>query len=101
MRVQFNESQRIDVLEMITIENKEYIPRLQLLESMDQSPEIKQSPSISKNQGKKAQQQRQKEEEARRKPPQAFVPRSAVGEWGLPNGVLEFLEVSALPMLDI
>lgn len=94
MRVQFNEFQKIDVLEMITVENKEYIPRLQLLESMEQSPEMKQSPSITKSQGKKAQQQRQKEEEAKRRQPQAFVPRSVVGEWGLPNGVSEWLEVN-------
>lgn len=78
----------------MTSEHSEYVPRRQLLQMVSESPEIKQSPNVSKAAGKRQQRQKplQVPDEQR---PQISVPKSSVNEWGLPAQVLALLEVSS------
>ena len=60
---------------------------------VSESPDIKQSPSASKAAGKR--QQRQKPQIPDEQGPQITVPKTSVGEWGVPSQVLFLLEVSS------
>lgn len=78
----------------MTSEHNEYIPRRQLLQIASESPEIKHSPNASKAAGKR--QQRQKPPQVPdEKGPLINVPKSSVGEYGVPSQVQFLLEVSS------
>lgn len=82
----------MDILDLVTTEHNEYIPRSNLLQAAAESPDIKQSPSTSKTSSKKAQ-QRQKQQAQENQPPQVKVPRSEFHEYGTTQAILHFLEV--------
>ena len=75
------------------MDHYELLPRAQLLELAQGSPDMKQSPNASKSSSKKGAQQRQKQIQARDQPPQTPVPDSAVNEYGTTRAVVQFLEV--------
>ncbi len=82
----------MDVLEFVTNEHNEYIPRTTLVQAAAESPEIKHSPNVSKTAGKRAQ-QRQKQQQQENLQPQIPVPESAFHECGTTPAVWIFLEV--------
>ncbi|KAL9067619.1 MAG: hypothetical protein Q9161_006808, partial [Pseudevernia consocians] len=92
LRCQFDQNWRIDLLELTTVEHSEYVPRQELLRSAAESPDIKQSPNISKSSGKRAQQQRQKQQHAQDQPAPKPVPSSMVLEYGMTKGAQTYLE---------
>ena len=71
--------------------HNEYIHRAGLVQTAAKSPEIKQSPNVSKarRQTRKAQQQPPDDQ-----PPQIPIPKSAVTDMGVTNAIQQFLEVS-------
>ena len=82
LRAQINNNHKFDVLEHLVQEYTEHIP----LKSMQpESPEQKPSPNVTKGGKKAAAQQRMNKVPA--------VPRSAVTEWGVCDGVIQLLEV--------
>ena len=61
-----------------------------------ESPDLKQSPTMSKTQSKRAQQQQKQQAAANKnQPPQAPIPASMVNEFGTTRAVQEFLELVA------
>lgn len=97
LKAKFDANHMLELLEWSTTYFKEFIPLEQLKKSAGQSPELKQSPTISKSTGKRAQQQRQKEQEAARNQPlQVPLPKSIVSDVGLTPAVIECLEVCEL-----
>lgn len=82
----------MDILDLVTIEHNEYVPRFTLLQTAAESPEIKQSPNASKSAGKRAQ-ARQKQLQQENQPPQIPVPEAAFNDWGTKLQIWEFLEV--------
>ena len=87
LKAQLDSNSKIESLEFFTTKHSEYIPR-SLLQSMAESPDMKQSPKMSKTQGKKAQSRQQP-------PPPGTItlPRPTVSEWGVTPPVMQFLEV--------
>jgi hypothetical protein len=87
--VLFDEFSKIQRLDIMTSSWQEYIPRNLASNALNaaRSPQQnqKQSPKMNKN-IKKLQQQNQPE-------PVVEVPSSGVKDWGIPNNVLQFLEV--------
>ncbi|KAL9635636.1 MAG: hypothetical protein Q9164_003329 [Protoblastenia rupestris] len=95
MRAQYNRDHALDILDLVTEEHTEFIPRAQLVSTQIDSPELKQSPTMSKAQSKRAQQQRQKQAAAEKDHlPQTPVPKSIVNEWGATRAVWQFLELA-------
>ncbi|KAL9034903.1 MAG: hypothetical protein Q9180_005153 [Flavoplaca navasiana] len=95
LRVQFNQIDKIDVLEILTTSHEEFVPRAQLLRAATESPEMKHSPNQSKATGKKAAQQRQKQAQtAQEQGPVAAVPSSIINDQGVTPSVQQFLEVA-------
>ena len=94
LRAQFDQNGRIDVLDLVTTEHNEYVPRAQL-QAAAESPDHKQSPNATKATGKRASQQRGKQQlqvpqgQAR----QISVPTSMVNSYGVTDAVSRFLEV--------
>lgn len=95
LRAQFDQNGRIDILDLVTTEHNEYIPRVQLQPAVE-SPDHKQSPSISKATGKRASQQRGKQQlqAPQEQAPQIVVPTSMVNSYGVTDAVSRFLEVN-------
>lgn len=87
LRAQFDQNGKIDVLDLVTNEHNEYIPRAQLLAPVE-SPDPKQSPKLSKTVGKRSQQKQQQSQ-----PPHIPLPVSIVNSYGVTEGVMRFLEV--------
>lgn len=87
LKAQLDSNSKIESLEFFTQKHAEYIPR-SLLQSMADSPDMKQSPKMSKSQGKKAQQRQQQQST-----PTVSLPRPTVSEWGVTTSVMQFLEV--------
>lgn len=87
----------MNILDLVTNKHNEYIPRGSLMQTAAESPEIKQSPSISKNGGKRGIHQRQKMQAQTAQDPnrQAPPPESMVNDYGITKDVWQFLEVSA------
>lgn len=94
LRAQFDQQTKIDILDLITTEHSEYIPRTTLVQAAAESPEIKQSPNTSKATGKRAQ-QRQKQQQLENQPPQVSVPETAFHDSGTTPAVWQFLEVKS------
>ena len=86
LRVTFDDMQKIEHLNILTTGWQEYIPRSALLQA--QSPEVKQSPKLTNKNIKRTQ---GKAAEIIHRP---IIPPSGVGEFGIPNHVFQFLEVS-------
>jgi len=86
LRVTFDDMQKIEQMNISTTGWQEYIPRSVLLQP--QSPEVKQSPKITNKNLKRAQ---GKPTEQNTRP---IIPQSGVGEFGVPNHIFQFLEVS-------
>lgn len=99
LRAQFDQTGRIDLLDLVTNEHSEYVPRQGLLQAAAESPDNKQSPNASKAAGKRGSQQRQKQQTQPiqdQNPLVAPVPGSMVNDSGTTKPVWQFLEVSAL-----
>ncbi|KAL8931340.1 MAG: hypothetical protein Q9211_007037 [Gyalolechia sp. 1 TL-2023] len=95
LRVQFDQSGKIDVLEILTTSHEEFVSRAQLLRAATESAEMKQSPNQSKASGKKAAQQRQKQAQAMHEQvPVAAVPNTTINDQGVTPSVQQFLEVA-------
>lgn len=103
LKAQFNSDDQLELLDMAFPDWQEYITLDHLKESVvkEDIPDIKQSPSNTKAQGKRAQQQAKQQakqaaeaEQAaqRNQAPLTPVPRSLVGYTGLPNSVQHYLE---------
>lgn len=92
----FDQVGKILTLEMVTNQHNEYVSISSLRQTSAESPEIKQSPNISKN-GAKRSQQRQKQlaQLGQDQSPQVPIPEPMVTENGTTVAVWEFLEVSA------
>lgn len=96
LRAQFDGNEKLDLLELITTEHNEYVPRQALVQTAAAaSPDIKQSPNQSKAAGKRAQ-QRLKQQQLENQPPQIPVPDSVVMEFGVTFPTWHFLEVRPL-----
>ena len=94
LSAQFDNLGKIDILEMHPQEHQELVPRAQLLQSAQSSPDVKNSPNASKSANKKGAQQRQKQLQVRDQLPHAPVPDSMVNtDVGTTKGVQQFLEV--------
>lgn len=85
LRAHFDVNNKIEVLDIVTINHTEYLPRSQL-QALEQSEQQKQSPKTSKNMGKRGQ---QKQVNA----PAVTLPESMVTNNGVPVAVMTFLEV--------
>lgn len=76
-------SNKIEMLDIVVMNHTEYLPRSQL-QALG-SPDLKQSPKVSKNMGKRG---------AKQPPqPQIQLPESMVTPNGVPTAVMSFLEV--------
>lgn len=94
LRAQFDQQGKLDVLDIAALEHNEYIPRAGLVQTAAESPEIKQSPNMSKAAGKRRKAQQQPPDD---QPPQIPIPKSAVTDMGVTNAIQQFLEVSYCP----
>lgn len=83
IKVNFDENQRIECLFLETKGWSEHVPRALLQEPA--SPEQTRSPKTKKN---------QKNQQSQQSQPGFKVPRSPCGVYGLPDKLLQFLEVS-------
>lgn len=94
LRAQFDQNDRIDILDLVTTEHNEYVPRARLQAAVE-SPDHKQSPSASKATGKRASQQRGKQQllVPQEQAPQIVAPNSMVNAYGVTDAVSRFLEV--------
>lgn len=81
----FDVNNKIEILDIVVINHTEYLPRNQL-QALEQSEQLKQSPKVSKNMGKRGQ---QKQPNA----PSFTLPESMVTSNGVPIAVMSFLEV--------
>lgn len=88
------------MLEITATDHIEMIPLKNLADTASESPEMKQSPALNKNQTKRGNQQGKQKQPAapppREHPPFAPVPKSCVNYYGISNKVLWFFEVSLL-----
>ena len=98
LRAKFDSSHSLDLFEWIpTSSHREYVALDELRKTAMESPELKQSPSMSKNAAKRAQSQKNKELPiAKDQPRQIAVPKSLVNEYGLTPIVAHCLEVSRI-----
>lgn len=92
LSVIFDESNKIIRFDLLTHRWQEYIPKTLLMPS---SPEQKQSPKMNKN-IKKMQQQGKGSNSGNSG---LNIPSSGIGEWGVPNRLIAFLEVSLRIMM--
>jgi hypothetical protein len=90
MRVVLDVQKKIEMIDLNVISNTEYIPR-QLLQQP--SPELKQSPKLTKNAKRGGQKQPQPPP-----PPSIVLPESLVNSHGVPTPVQSFLEVCTRSM---
>ncbi|KAI4125054.1 MAG: hypothetical protein LQ347_005504, partial [Umbilicaria vellea] len=95
LKAQFDQNGRIDILDLVTTEHNEYIPRARLQAAVE-SPDHKQSPSASKATGKRASQQRGKQQlqVPQEQAPQIVLPNSMVNAYGVTDAVSRFLELA-------
>ena len=91
LRAQFDQQGKLDVLEIAASEHNEYILRAGLVQTAAKSPDIKQSPNMSKAASKRRKAQQQSSDD---QPPQIPIPKSAVTDMGVTNAIQQFLEVS-------
>ena len=104
LRAQFTPAGQMTLLEITATEHSEMIPREKLLRTAADSPEMKQSPTMSKNQGKGGRAQgKGKAATAPRKdgPSLVPIPPKAVNYFGITNKVQNFFEVSVENMPKI
>lgn len=95
LKAQFNSEGKLDLLDLATPEHNELVPRSKLVGSAQGSPELKQSPNVSKN-SKRAQQRQKQQQQQQASQDQlshAPIPDSTIGHMGTTNGVFIFLEV--------
>ena len=91
LRATVSADDQFDNLEIIFTEWTEFIPRLHLKETAIEPPELKTSPNLSKNAGKRAQQQRQ-QALAGKNSQTAPIPETVVNEFGVTKGVQQYCE---------
>jgi len=84
----------MDILDLVTHEQNEFIPRNTLVQAAAESPEIKQSPNTSKSNNRKVQ-NRQKQQQQENQPRQVKIPESAFHEMGTTAAIWQFLEVDS------
>lgn len=92
LKAKFNTTAHLDFLEWVTFEHKEYVSLTELEKSVPESPELKQSPSMSKN-SKKSQAKQKDQQLARGQGRHIPVPKPLVTEFGFPKAVQQCLEV--------
>ena len=96
LHAEFNREDLFELLEIVITEHTEYVPRQSLENTRIESPELKQSPTMSKPQSKRAQQQQKQQAAASKNHvPQAPIPKSAVNENGTTDAVWQFIEIVA------
>ena len=93
LRAKFDGNNLLDLFEWTTSRHEEYVSLQDLEASALESPDLKQSPSMSKN-AKRAAQQKQKEQAAREQARHITIPKPSVNDMGLTPAVMECLEVS-------
>lgn len=95
LKAQFDSQNKLDVLDLVTVNHNEYVPRSGLLQATLAPSDIKQSPSTSKAQGKRGSQQRQKQQiqAPPDQSPKVTVPESLINDLGTTKAVFQFLEV--------
>ena len=93
LSAQFDQHGKMDVLEIVATEHNEYIPRAGLVQTAAESPELKQSPNMSKAASKRQSKQKQ-QQPPQDQPPQIPIPESAVTDLGITQAIQQFLEVS-------
>ncbi|KAL3474983.1 LIM-domain binding protein-domain-containing protein [Aspergillus californicus] len=84
LRAHFDFQNKIEMLDIVIMNHTEYLPRSQL--QVLETPDLKQSPKVTKNTGKRAQKQAQQ--------PAFTLPESMVTSNGVPTPVMSFLEVA-------
>ena len=84
----------MDALDLVTTRHEEYIPREILVQTAAESPDIKQSPNISKSGSKRA--RGKQPQQVQDQPRQASIPDRMVTDYGVTGVVQQFLEVSSL-----
>lgn len=96
LKAQFDVNNKLDLLDLTTLNHSEYVPRSGLLQATAVAPDIKQSPSTSKTQGKRGSQQRQKQQiqAPQDQSPKVAVPESLINDLGTTKAVCQFLEVT-------
>ena len=82
----------MDVLDLVTTQHDEYIPRNGLLQTAAESPDLKQSPNISKSGSKRA--RGKQAQPLPDQPPQIPIPERMVTDYGVTATIQQFLEVS-------
>ncbi len=87
----------MDILDLVTHEQNEFIPRNTLVQAAAESPEIKQSPNTSKSNNRKVQnrQKQQQQQQQENQPRQVKIPESAFHEMGTTAAIWQFLEVDS------
>ena len=92
IRARYNAALQLDLFEWETTEHEEWFARTTLDALGPESPDLKQSPSTSKN--SKKTQQKQKEQQAKSQARNIAVPKPITDDTGLPRAVYTVLEVS-------
>lgn len=90
LRALFDRQGKIDLLDVVTNSHQEYIPRN--LIHIPESPDLTQSPKITKSMSKKQRAQAQAQVQ-----PQVTMPDSKLTDYGVTAAVLSFLEVCLQP----
>ena len=88
----------MDALDLVTTRHDEYIPREVLIQTAAESPDIKQSPNISKSGSKRA--RGKQPQQVQDQPRQVSIPDRMVTDYGVTAAIQQFLEVSCLPHMS-
>ena len=94
LSAQFDPQGKIDILDLATNEHSELVPRTKLIQSAEGSPELKQSPNVSKNAKRAQQRAKQQLQIPQDQSRQASIPDSMVTDWGTTTSVSGLLEVN-------
>ncbi len=88
----------MDALDLVTTRHDEYIRHDVLVQTAAESPDIKQSPNISKSGSKRA--RGKQPQQVQDQPRQVSIPDRMVTDYGVTSAIQEFLEVSCLLKLS-
>ena len=94
LRAHFDQNSKMDAMDFVTNRHEEYIPREVLVQTAAESPDIKQSPNISKSGSKRA--RGKQAQQVQDQPRQVSIPERVVTDYGVTFAIQQFLEVSNL-----
>lgn len=94
LRAHFDQNSKMDAMDFVTNRHEEYISREVLVQSAAESPDIKQSPNISKSGSKRA--RGKQPQQVQDQPRQVPIPDRVVTDYGVTVAIQQFLEVSSL-----